>query len=118
LCITLRNATLVEGTLPYPVYLEEDDVLDWTLESFDEKKYILVTLFKAMPMPGMTIWWTRPLEEMKELISLEDHNHGSFQQAWKEAHEQFQERIQEKKKLNDRVLVQKEKFSVEELEEE
>ena len=51
LCIRVQTTILLlEGTLPYPVYLPDENVLDWTLENLNQKKYIVVTLFKAMPM--------------------------------------------------------------------
>lgn len=93
----------------YPVYLEVENVLDWTLErTIYEKKYIVVTLYKATPMSGMTLWWTRPLlAGIEEVVPLErDHESSSFQQAWNQAREQFKEKIQTQKK--------EEKFSVQE----
>jgi hypothetical protein len=95
---TSQRMVLLEGTLAYPVYVEEEDGLDWTLESAHEKKYIVVTLDKVTPAAGMTLWWTRPIEGiMEEVVHPQlDRRHGggsSFPQAWKEAHEQFRENI-------------------------
>jgi hypothetical protein len=100
---TSQRMVLLEGTLAYPVYVEEEDGLDWTLESAHEKKYIVVTLDKVTPAAGMTLWWTRPIEGIMEEVvhpQLDRRNGGgsSFPQAWKEAHEQFRENIKKQKR--------------------
>jgi len=100
LTVTINTVVVLEGELPYPVFMEED-ILDWTLETCDEKnKHLVISLNKAMPMPGMTLWWTRPMIQFEEIQLLETGN-TSFQQAWDEAHAQFQQNIQQKKKMND-----------------
>jgi hypothetical protein len=100
---TSQRMVLLEGTLAYPVYVEEEEGLDWTLESAHEKKYIVVTLDKVTPVAGMTLWWTRPIEGIMEEVvhpQLDRRNGGgsSFPQAWKEAHEQFRENIKKQKR--------------------
>lgn len=95
--ITVNHTTLLEGQLPYPVYLQ-DNVMDWTLETFHNQKYLVVSLNKATPMPGMTINWTRPMMHFDEIKLPESSKISSFQQAWNEAHEQFREKMQQKQK--------------------
>ena len=92
---------LLQGELPYPVYRQEDDTIDWCLETVrDDKKILTLTLYKATPMPNMTLWWNRLMMQFEE-ISLPDPSSTSnssrrFQEAWAEAHKQYQQTMQRK----------------------
>jgi hypothetical protein len=120
------TTTFFEGELPYPVHLpQDDDQVDWSIERIETTTssspenssvsvpFLCVTLFKATPMAGMVLWWSRPFTSCPELAQMEwRHNttadsnskgagggssNESFQQAWDEAHRLFQEkRLQEK----------------------
>lgn len=55
-----------------------------------------ITLYKAVPMEGITIWWKRPLVAMEEIsLDWRDQASGALQDVWKEAHEQFREKRRE-----------------------
>jgi hypothetical protein len=93
---------LLQAELAYPVHAAEDEEhdVDWSIESHGTDKYMFVTLHKATQMAGVTLWWKRPLSEMKE-ISLEwrDQASTSFQNVWNEAHDQFLDRQQNESNL-------------------
>ena len=130
-----KNDTVVvlEGTLTYPVYVPEDyddDEVDWSVQNCsvpmsssnnhgetDEsntdgtrlcrfEKYILITLYKATPMMGMTIWWKRCLTSETNNATIVHNNINdteqrlAFQKAWDEAHEQFQQTMQSRTKYS------------------
>ena len=93
---------LIESHIPYPVYFAEDDdgVLDWSIESDStQPKFMVITLNKASPMQGLTLWWKRPLaicQESKLEWRRQEQDGGvdAFSAAWKEAHEQFRRKRQ------------------------
>lgn len=117
-----NNDVLLEGTLTYPVYLPEDyddDEVDWSIQHYNAaandasigatstlplEKYILITLYKATPMMGMTIWWKRCLTSETNDATIVSNNDSlqkqAFQKVWDEAHEQFQQTIQSKTKFS------------------
>lgn len=98
--------TMLEGDLPHPVHWSQDDdgeakSLDWTIErnptdNDEQRRYVLITLHKAVPMEGLFVWWKRPLLKFDE-ISLEEGGtersaaSKEFLQAWDEAHRIFRE---------------------------
>lgn len=134
---TRKVMLLLQGHLPHPVYLPEDEeeTVDWSVErhaalkcpsklmqlqnqqshiciggndeqkssakeaaafldSEEDDRYIVVTMLKATPVPGMTLWWKKLFQEHDEEIPLtwlSDQQNGSssFQRAWDEAHKQF-----------------------------
>ena len=128
-----NDTVLLEGTLSYPVYVPEDydeDEVDWSIQTytvpsstnndniemsdtntsatapfFPADKYLLITLYKATPMMGMTIWWKRCLtSETNDATIIHNHNDTqqkrAFQKIWDDAHEQFQQTIQSKTKYS------------------
>jgi hypothetical protein len=71
-----KSTILLSGKLPRPIHLHEnEDVIDYTIEDYPLDninednglcvikcdRVVLITLPKATPMVGMTIWWDRPL---------------------------------------------------------
>jgi hypothetical protein len=89
---------LLEGDLPHQVHLPQDeDEIDWSVERDDKKKFVLVTLYKAVPMEGVFVWWRRPLMDFPE-IEIENESSSAsskskeFVQAWEEAHRLFREK--------------------------
>ena len=109
-----QQIILLEGDFPHPIHAAEDDdnyvnehtpfaSSDWTLDRTPHGLYWVMTLYKAVPMEGMVVWWRRPLTQFPEL---EDHPNPNvaghakvqaFQQAWDEAHSQFRDKIQQRK---------------------
>jgi len=107
--ISTASEVLLDGELPHPVHLAEEDsedgVLDWSVEDSniaDGKRYrfLAVTLHKAVPMQGVSLWWRRPLSEFPEAeidavrgdgASSPSSNSKDFVVAWEEAHKLFRE---------------------------
>lgn len=111
------NVTLLEGELPHPVHLAEEDsddgLIDWTVTAVaaDEHRFLVITLHKAVPMQGLSVWWRRPLMEFPEadLDAVRGSGNSSggsgasgtlsgggaaskdFLEAWEEAHKIFRE---------------------------
>ena len=136
--VTSVVETLLQGDFPHPIHtpedcdMEEDDQdggdgteLDWTLDRVterngksntgQEKVYWCMTIFKAVPMEGVVIWWRRPLTIFEEISATEANpNAGidggdkaeAFQNAWEEAHRQFREKVQSKKAVVDEQYCQ------------
>lgn len=91
-----ETTILLQGNLMHPVHLAEEDeedvnTVDWSIEHHpDEGRYILVSLSKATPVMGMTLWWKKLLQENSTEIELTwVERNTAFQQAWDQAHEQF-----------------------------
>jgi hypothetical protein len=98
-----KTAILV-GELPHPVHSceDDDDGIDWTIETLNDKKFVTVTFYKAVPMQGLFIWWKRPLQEYPEIdIERSSSEEGSkeFLKAWEEAHRLFKDKKKEKQEL-------------------
>lgn len=99
------TVTLLEGDLPHPVHWSQDDEeggaksLDWTIERNpvdNQRRFVVIALYKAVPMQGVFVWWKRPLLQFDEITLEEDDTERSvaskeFIQAWDEAHRLFRE---------------------------
>jgi hypothetical protein len=98
------SKSILVGELPHPVHACEDDDgdIDWTIESTGNKRFVTVTLYKAVPMQGLFIWWKHPLQEYPEIDIERSSNEGSqeFLKAWEEAHEMFKAKKREKLELS------------------
>jgi hypothetical protein len=111
-CATLVITDNTTGTeyvrdhVAYPIHAEQDDhdsdnLTDWSIETWPADglaKYLIVTLYKATPVPDMTIWWRRPLRSCPEIDLTADHTMQSqsqqtntFAAAWEQAHAQFRQ---------------------------
>ena len=99
---------LVHGDLPHPIHYNErndngnddddEDEMDWEIvHDKVGRKYVLLTLPKAVPMAGMTIRWKRPLQQVDlvedDATSSARTTDNPFQQAWEEAHTMFREKM-------------------------
>jgi len=100
-----NNLVLLNGELPHPVHLAEDEEdIDWSVvtttavdssSSSPSERYLLITLYKAVPMQGVFIWWRRPLMQFPEIEmdkNTNDHQQQQFRDAWEEAHKLFREK--------------------------
>jgi hypothetical protein len=105
------ESPLLQGDLPHPVHWaqedEEEKVMDWSIEREQRSggssaNFLVFTLYKAVPMHGMFVWWRRPLLSFPEVdvpaaSSSSTNNNTSntsqeFSQAWEEAHRLFREK--------------------------
>ena len=136
---------IVDDELPYPVHLAEEDEdsnsdnmkndsdgegrgIDWTIVRKSEPqsgqgqnasfttRYIQVTLYKAVPMYGIFLWWRRPFMQCPEVdIQHNKKSNGSgvsgngranaegsatnsnekFLEAWNQAHKIFKDNIKD-----------------------
>jgi len=110
--------SLIEGYLPYPIHLDEDEEeVDWNI-STDESpisssksdRIIKIYLNKAVPMGGITIWWNRPLMDYPQINTQTDiegrnviksckndnnsnNRETEMKRVWDEAHRLYRERI-------------------------
>jgi hypothetical protein len=116
------GAVVVDGVLPHPVHAnqdidkdvddvagdDDDQVVDWVIERLHDDatgtdaKWIEICLNKASPMSGLTLWWKQPFVDASEIAveglpASSASSQASFASAWKEAHEQFQEKIKRQK---------------------
>lgn len=99
---------LLEGDLPHPVHLaEEDEDVDWSIvrDGTSTGRFLFITLYKAVPMQGVFVWWRRPLMQFPEVevdyVKNTDGSSGTsssssanqdFVKAWDEAHRMFREK--------------------------
>lgn len=116
LLLSSSSLLLLEGELPHPVHLAEDEndedgAVDWSVVREDNSstgiRFLMITLYKAVPMHGLSVWWRRPLMEFPELDldQVKDKTTQTsgatasqeFRKTWEEAHKIFRE---EKKKKN------------------
>mmetsp|Transcript_77710 Transcript_77710/g.116874 ORF Transcript_77710/g.116874 Transcript_77710/m.116874 type:complete len:263 (+) Transcript_77710:47-835(+) len=93
------GVVMLEGDLPHQVHLaNEDDDVDWSVErdlgGRGTKRFVAITLYKAVPMQGLSVWWRRPLMDFDEITLDQESSAASkeFLQAWEEAHRQFKEK--------------------------
>jgi hypothetical protein len=113
---------LLEGELPHPVYIaEDDDDVDWSVvQDNSSRRFLMIILYKAVPMQGLFVWWRRPMMEFPELDLQQVKDDpttpaaasysaaGSttapaasqdFLKSWEEAHKIFREDKLKKKKI-------------------
>lgn len=100
-----RGDVLFESDFAYPIHAEEDNdgSADWSIEKLAQvKKFMAVTVFKATPMAGMTLWWKRPLVDCKEIELTwrsDEGKNNAFTQAWNDAHKAFRENAGTRKRM-------------------
>jgi hypothetical protein len=103
-----NNMILLQGELAYPVHFAEgEEEVDWEIDVTDaQHKLIRVTLLKAVPMYGLTLWWCRPLTKFNEIdivSDIENRNKDGtrqkeWQSKWDEAHRIFKEQIKNRER--------------------
>jgi len=121
--VTVWNnmAVLLKGELSHFIHLAEgEEGVDWEIDtSSASKKLIRITLLKALPMQGLTIWWNRPLMNFPEInvadiecrcnmgstvknrVNMVDRkdSQGKMKEVWEEAHGLFLEKVKNRKKI-------------------
>ncbi len=113
---TVNGSNIFRGHLAYSIYLPEgEEEVDWEIDATDpRKKLIKITLLKALPMQGLTIWWSKPMLNYPEIDVLKDiegrgdqsGREGTTTQSkqeqmkatWDEAHRLFREKIKKREK--------------------
>eukprot|EP00980_Cylindrotheca_fusiformis_P022852 scaffold9846_cov122-Cylindrotheca_fusiformis.AAC.5 len=87
---------LLEGDLPHPVHFaQSEDEIEWSVERApSNERFLAVTLYKAVPMQGLSLWWRRPLMCFDEIELKKESTQTSneFLEAWDEAHRLFREK--------------------------
>ena len=104
-----------QDDLPHKVHRvqddDDDDMVDWSIErqqlSQQQRPFLTMVLYKAVPCEGVTLWWKRPFKQCPDEIDLSwrspstvggsSSSSSAFQQAWEEAHTQFQANVQQTK---------------------
>lgn len=90
------TSCLVEGELPHPVHLAQDeDEIEWSVErSPSDARFVAIALYKAVPMQGLSLWWRRPFMSFDEIELGKESTKTSneFLEAWEEAHRLFREK--------------------------
>jgi len=122
------STILLEGTLPHFVHYpesqqdhdDENEQVDWEItpypiitETNNTMRLIRITLNKAVPMAGLIVWWTKPLNHFPDIelqditsrTSADTNTSNKMKEAWDEAHRLFQEKIKNKKDHNKDTLV-------------
>ena len=89
---------ILQGDLPHPIHFAQDeDEIEWCIErSVFGERFLTISLYKAVPMQGLTIWWRRPMMEFDEIDipdikSNQSSSSKEFLSAWEEAHRIFRE---------------------------
>ena len=100
-----KDVPILEGDLEYNVYFPEgEDTLDWEIDVTDpSRKLIQITLLKAVPMQGLTVWWSRPLAHFPAIDVVSDiegrqkheNKHEEWKKSWDTAHKLFKEKMKE-----------------------
>lgn len=93
------SVLILQGELPHPIHFAQDeDEIEWSIErSHLDERFLIMTLYKAVPMQGISIWWKRPMMKFDEIINPEWKDKQSstaskeFLSAWEEAHRLFRE---------------------------
>jgi hypothetical protein len=110
-----KTLVLLQGYMAYPFHLlDGEDQVDWEIDVNNELniKMVRITFLKAVPMQGLTVWWSRPLLHFAEIDVLTgvegraktgnnnelSSKHNEWKRAWDEAHEMFKEKIKNREK--------------------
>ena len=89
-----------------------EDEIDWEVSVSGDVKMIRMTLLKAVPIQGLTIWWSRPFLHFpsidvttdikgKDMSNRDDGQktqHKQWKETWDEAHRLFRENIKHREK--------------------
>lgn len=93
-----ETVNLLEGGLTHKAHLAEDeDDIEWEISSECDRKFVRVTLRKAVPMAGVVVWWDQILQHSPKIdvcsIRGRAKQSASVENAWEEAHRMFKEKV-------------------------
>ena len=93
-----ETVNLLEGDLTHKVHLAEDeDDIEWEILSEGDRKFVCITLRKAVPMAGVVVWWDQILKHCPKIdlssIRGRAKDSASVENAWEEAHRMFKEKV-------------------------
>jgi len=99
LCLKEQHGTVqwLAGEWEFPIFPEED--VDWEVKELCGRRVVRILVRKKPPvMGGLRVWWSRVLkgEPQIDVAKIEGRSQKdphAFEKAWKEAHEQFREKI-------------------------
>jgi hypothetical protein len=114
---TTTGIELFRGSVAYDFYLSEDEEeVDWEIDATNEQqKMVKITLLKALPMQGLTIWWNKPILGYPDIDVIKDisdrvkksNDNGEIankdeemKDVWDEAHRLFRERVKQREKYS------------------
>lgn len=112
--------TLFRGKFPHFVHFpdgEEEESIDWEIDSCEyhgvldllstvgcvgQTKLVRITLLKAVPMAGVSLWWSHPLlhcpkTDVNAIGGRKGDRQDEIKAAWNEAHQMFREKMANKK---------------------
>ncbi len=97
--------TILEGDLEYSTYIAENEILvDFEIDVSDPSaKFIKITLLKAVPMQGLSIWWKRPLAQFPAIDVVSDIDGRNKQEQWKKSWEEAHRIFSNKKKETHKI---------------
>lgn len=87
-----------QDTLPHAVHAAQDeDTVDWSIEVYNNTKFLVVTLYKATPVPNVTIWWKQPTTSSPTIALDWQSAKSDWTKVWDEAHAQFRQKVADDK---------------------
>lgn len=108
-----KGITLFQGNFAYPIHLaegEEQGDVEWEIDVTDANhKLIRITLYKAVPMMGVTLWWKKPFVHFDDIdvvtgvegrtnVGNDGSHHHEWKKTWEDAHEMFKEQIKNRER--------------------
>ena len=109
------GSVLLEGTLRYPIALNEEegeDPIDWEVTYDAPHRYLVLTMRKHSPIPGAVHWWNAVFEGDPEIdveaipdrqgskSNLASKDSPTFADNWAEANRLFKERVAQGNKVS------------------
>jgi len=114
------TVTLFSGNFPHFIHLPEgEEAIDWEIDTCEyyhdvldllssaagcagQTKLIRITLLKAVPMAGVSLWWSHPLlhcpkTDVNAIGGRKGDRQDEIKASWDEAHRMFREKMANKK---------------------
>lgn len=124
-----NSNVLFTNTLKYTIKIddefldEQSNIIDWEIRSYNNEKYIVISMCKLSPIPNAVFWWNQVFIDDVQIIDVTQiqgrsapsdgsksqdkdkqiaDEHGlniAAQNVWDEAHKLFFEKIKSKEKI-------------------